>query len=515
MLVSLADHNGEVIAAAGYRPGDWGPLFLEQYLSAPIETYLVQGPTTLPERNRLVEVGHLAATRTGAGRRLILLLGPHLAALGFQWVIGTLTQELRQLFLRLGVVPLSLAEADPALLGAEISRWGSYYDHCPVVLAGRSTWPCRPSRGGVRCHEARPPRRAGRPGARAELAARTRNDVTPPAPDRRARVRDCHGQRAGLLGDRRSGERRRVRSCALAALLHAGADAARCRGGRRRRAARRSAAGRAVAGAALGACRRRRSIAAVGTSGPEAGRAAAGHRQDHLHLGNHGSAQGRVPERQSHAAGDPEPGRCAGAARDRAPSERTAVRSTAREHRRPDGAAPPECLAADAATRRARPERIVQLRRRALPCRGAGASAAQHHPPAADAAGLVRLPDADPAQRLVRRSSWRWAVRRSARAGSRPLRRWASRPARATVSPKAARCRRSTCRERNVPAASAGCCRTAHPGGRRRRARSFRQPVQRLPRRSDAGAGMVADRRSWPASTPTASSMCRAARRTC
>ena len=137
VLVSLADEHGDVIAAAGYRAGDRGPLFLERYLAAPIETYLVEGPSVLPERSRLVEVGHLAATRAGAGRRLILLLGPHLAALGFQWVIGTLTQELRQLFLRLGVVPHSLAEADPALLGAEISRWGSYYDHRPVVLAGR------------------------------------------------------------------------------------------------------------------------------------------------------------------------------------------------------------------------------------------------------------------------------------------------------------------------------------------------------------------------------------------
>ena len=136
-LVSLADPGGEVIAAAGYRPADRGPLFLERYLSAPIETYLVEGPSTLPERSRLVEVGHLAATRTGAGRRLILLLGSHLAALGFQWVIGTLTHELRQLFLRLGIVPLPLAEADPACLGAEISRWGSYYDHRPVVVAGR------------------------------------------------------------------------------------------------------------------------------------------------------------------------------------------------------------------------------------------------------------------------------------------------------------------------------------------------------------------------------------------
>ena len=135
-LVSVVDDNGEMIAAAGYRAGDQGRLFLERYLSAPVETYLADGPS-VPERRRLVEVGHLAATRAGAGRRLILLLGPHLAALGFHWVIGTLTQELRQLFQRLGIEPLPLASADPEVLGAGISSWGSYYDHRPMVLAGR------------------------------------------------------------------------------------------------------------------------------------------------------------------------------------------------------------------------------------------------------------------------------------------------------------------------------------------------------------------------------------------
>ena len=82
-------------------------------------------------------MGHLAATRAGEGRRLIVILGPHLAAQGFRWVVGTLTQELRSLFLRLGVAPLTLGVADPARLGAEAEQWGSYYDHRPVVLAGQ------------------------------------------------------------------------------------------------------------------------------------------------------------------------------------------------------------------------------------------------------------------------------------------------------------------------------------------------------------------------------------------
>jgi hypothetical protein len=90
-----------------------------------------------PQRSAIVEVGHLAASKAGEGRRLILLLGPHLAAEGFQWVVSTLTEELRNLFVRLGIVPLALGVADPAVLGAQAADWGSYYDHRPLVLAGR------------------------------------------------------------------------------------------------------------------------------------------------------------------------------------------------------------------------------------------------------------------------------------------------------------------------------------------------------------------------------------------
>lgn len=46
-------------------------------------------------RARIVEVGHLAANRGGESRRLIQLLAPRLAAEGFDWVVGTVTQELR------------------------------------------------------------------------------------------------------------------------------------------------------------------------------------------------------------------------------------------------------------------------------------------------------------------------------------------------------------------------------------------------------------------------------------
>ena len=137
MLVSLHDEHGDCMAAAGYRAADTGPLFLERYLSAAVESLLPAPAGRWHARQHIVEVGHLAAVRAGEGRRLILRLGPHLAAEGFEWVVSTLTQELRNLFVRMGVAPLALGVADPAVLGDQAAQWGSYYDHRPLVLAGR------------------------------------------------------------------------------------------------------------------------------------------------------------------------------------------------------------------------------------------------------------------------------------------------------------------------------------------------------------------------------------------
>jgi len=137
LLVSLHDEQGDCVAAAGYRAADSGPLFLERYLSAAVESLLPAPAGRWPLRQRIVEVGHLAAVRAGEGRRLILRLGPQLAGQGFEWVVSTLTQELRNLFVRMGVAPLALGVADPAVLGDDAAQWGSYYDHRPLVLAGR------------------------------------------------------------------------------------------------------------------------------------------------------------------------------------------------------------------------------------------------------------------------------------------------------------------------------------------------------------------------------------------
>lgn len=137
VLVTLRDpDDGQLVAAAGYRPAAHEPLFLEAYLGDPVESVLARHLHTPPARGDIVEIGHLAAARAGSGRRLMIRLGEHLAHQGLRWIVCTLTQELRHLLPRLGITPLALAKADAGALDGDAAAWGSYYEHDPVVLAG-------------------------------------------------------------------------------------------------------------------------------------------------------------------------------------------------------------------------------------------------------------------------------------------------------------------------------------------------------------------------------------------
>ncbi len=134
-LVSIADEDGRPVAAAGYRRAG-GPLFLENYLPHPVEAAIAAAGSVPVQRATIAEVGHFASGRAGEGRRLMVLLGRHLVAEGFSWVVSTATAELRSVFARLGIAPLTLGHADPMVLGDGAARWGSYYTHAPLVLAG-------------------------------------------------------------------------------------------------------------------------------------------------------------------------------------------------------------------------------------------------------------------------------------------------------------------------------------------------------------------------------------------
>lgn len=135
VLLGLLDEHEALIAAVGYRHASTEQLFLERYFDDPIEQVIAKTASTDLPRTGLAEVAHLVALRPGEGRHIMRALGTVLWTQGTRWIVSTVTQELRHLFLRVGITPLALGIASPERLGDSAQDWGSYYSHEPVVLA--------------------------------------------------------------------------------------------------------------------------------------------------------------------------------------------------------------------------------------------------------------------------------------------------------------------------------------------------------------------------------------------
>lgn len=136
-LFELKTQRGERVAAFGIRNAGETPLFLETYLDQPVELAMEQKIGKALQRDKIVEVGNLAAVYPGAARWLIVALTIKLYQSGIEWVVFTGTQELRNGFRRLGLHPIMLGEASlEQLPEAERTHWGRYYEARPAVMAG-------------------------------------------------------------------------------------------------------------------------------------------------------------------------------------------------------------------------------------------------------------------------------------------------------------------------------------------------------------------------------------------
>ena len=135
-LLGARDETGAWRAAAGYTPAASRSLFLEQYLDRPVEAVLAGALGERVPRERIVEVGNLAAAPAGCGRRFLPALGRHLTALDYRWAVFTATRELRHLLERLAFPALELGPAARERLPDGGAAWGTYYAHQPSVMAG-------------------------------------------------------------------------------------------------------------------------------------------------------------------------------------------------------------------------------------------------------------------------------------------------------------------------------------------------------------------------------------------
>jgi hypothetical protein len=133
-LVANTDETG-VIGAAALRFAADG-FFSELYLDKPIEQTIARWAGGIVDRGQLVEVGNLAAGRSGEIKVLIHGIIALLCSQDIRWAFFTATARLRNLLRRAGIPLIELASADPRRMDA--ASWGSYYQQDPrVVLVGQ------------------------------------------------------------------------------------------------------------------------------------------------------------------------------------------------------------------------------------------------------------------------------------------------------------------------------------------------------------------------------------------
>jgi hypothetical protein len=137
VLLARHDPTGRIRAVVGYREAADERLFLENYTAKPIEAVIAERLGVTVPRARIVEIGSLACRDGRDATSMVRALVPHLMAAGFSWVVFTCADTVRNVLRRLALEPHVLCPADGTALGPAMHAWGSYYDHHPVVMAGR------------------------------------------------------------------------------------------------------------------------------------------------------------------------------------------------------------------------------------------------------------------------------------------------------------------------------------------------------------------------------------------
>ncbi|MDP5035193.1 MAG: thermostable hemolysin [Alishewanella sp.] len=139
MPVLLSLHcAGQLTAVVGLTAAATQPLFLEQYLPAPIEQVLSAQQHIEVPRQHILEVGNLVASRSGSSLLLMVVLSELIIASPYQWIAFTATSEVQSLLSKLHYQPLALAPADVSKLADNPTGWGRYYQKQPTVMAGHA-----------------------------------------------------------------------------------------------------------------------------------------------------------------------------------------------------------------------------------------------------------------------------------------------------------------------------------------------------------------------------------------
>jgi len=134
-LLSLRS-GGELGAVVGIRAAAESPLFLEQYLDAPVEQAVARAYRTPIDRDQIVEIGNLAGNVPGLAYLLFAALAQVLSNAGYRWVVCTATPQVEAMLARLRFSSQTICAADPTRLSDGAADWGNYYASQPRVIVG-------------------------------------------------------------------------------------------------------------------------------------------------------------------------------------------------------------------------------------------------------------------------------------------------------------------------------------------------------------------------------------------
>jgi hypothetical protein len=132
----LLTQGEELAAVAGFRSAAREPLFLERYLTLPIEQALesqVSGPI---RRAEILEVGNFAALDSRRARMLMSFMPAFFLEQRARWIVFTATAAIRGIVAAMGGRCIEVGTAEGACVAGGADEWGRYYSSDPRVMAG-------------------------------------------------------------------------------------------------------------------------------------------------------------------------------------------------------------------------------------------------------------------------------------------------------------------------------------------------------------------------------------------
>jgi hypothetical protein len=128
----LAINNGKFKAALGIRAATES-LFIEQYLTQPIEYYVKQ-KHAIVAREYIAEIGHLYSNSNKFTIPLFLTTAVSLFCNGYEHMVFAGTDHVVKLISKTGIDCHYIAQADKKKLRGSAKKWGSYYETNPQVV---------------------------------------------------------------------------------------------------------------------------------------------------------------------------------------------------------------------------------------------------------------------------------------------------------------------------------------------------------------------------------------------